>query len=173
MQDALKNVNAEPFFVAEQKRKFSFNRIVDFFKKKEETPKVRWIAFSKKIADAFTRQDEAEISKKVDGYNVEVIDFNRRSLDLNVSFNILFNMIGIPAFTGWFFLDAMAKGNDEVFVWVMGAITAVFALQNLINSFKTHEYLVELKKKMIEEGMEDLVIFVDMWYHRGNKAPNL
>ncbi len=156
-----------------KQKKFSFNRIIDFFKKKEETPKVRWIAFSKKIADAFTRQDEKEIAKRVDGYSVEAIDFNKKSLDLNVSFNILFNMIGIPAFTGWFFVDAMAKGNDEVFTWVMFAITATFAFCNFLNSFKTHEYLKELKEKMIEEGMEDLVLFVDMWYYGSNKAPKL
>lgn len=171
MQDESR-VTPEPFFVAKDLKKFSFNRIIDLFKKKDEPPKVRWIAFSKKIADAFTRQDVKEISKQVDGYDVEAIDFNKKSIDINVAFNILFNMIGVPAFAGWFFIDAMAKGNDEVFVWVMGGIAATFALCNFLNSFKTHEYFGELKQKMKEEGMEDLVIFVDMWRHRGSSSPH-
>jgi hypothetical protein len=130
------------------------------------------MAFSSHIARAFTREKEREIAKKVDGWDVEPVELDGKSIDVYAVLNILFNMIGFPAFTGYYFLDTMASGNDEMLTLIMGAVVAVFTLSRFVNSFKTHEYLMALKNKMRELDLDEVVAFVDMISYRANKMGN-
>lgn len=166
----LKTAVPDPFFVAEKPRKFSINRVFDFFKKKEDLAKskVRWLAFSKKIADALTSEQEKAITEMVDGDKIEKTNLKKDEIQSFINVNKLFGMIIFPAVPAVTFLHLLATGNDEFFNWAVGAAAAVLAFLNLLNTIKTNEYFVALKQKMIEEDMDEVVAFVEtIQFHGG------
>ncbi len=167
----VEDFKSKAFFVAEEPRKFSFSRLADLFKSKENTPKVRWLAFSKKIADAFTRQEQKEIATQVDGFVVEAVELNEKSLNLNILFNVLFNMLGLPGLSIYYLLETIQKGGPEEIDLIVGPLLAFYAFYSFINSIKSNEYLQALKQKMIQEGLDELVVFVDMMLHRSGRTP--